>query len=104
MSGPATLWEILVPKGIHPYGRCWPLEHHQKWDDYVDSISGGLTVMKLSRGSWRDETGGRVKEEMIPVRIACSADQIETIAKFTKYHYDQEKVMYFKLSDEVHFV
>jgi len=99
MNEPTTLWEILVPKE-----NVVPIDHHHAWDDYVESITGGLTVMKSSRGYWRDKDGSRIKEEMIPVRIACSAAQIEDIAKFTKTHYKQKQVMYYRLSDEVHFV
>jgi len=101
------LWEILVPKSkVLDDGRLdeYRLFYHCEWDDYVDNITGGLTIMRSSQGSWRDDNGGIIKERMIPVRIACTAEQMVMIAEFTKRHYDQEKVMYYKLSDEVYFV
>jgi hypothetical protein len=38
---------------------------------------------------------------MIPVRIACSREQITTIIDFTLVYYDQLAVMAHKVSDEV---
>lgn len=38
---------------------------------------------------------------MIPVRIACSEEQIHGIAKFTAGYYQQEAVMYYLVSEKV---
>jgi hypothetical protein len=38
---------------------------------------------------------------MIPVRIACTQDQIETIADWTAKYYEQQAVMYYRVSDYV---
>jgi hypothetical protein len=38
---------------------------------------------------------------MIPVRIACTAEQIDKIADMSANYYDQLAIMYFRVSDAV---
>jgi hypothetical protein len=42
------LWEILVP--YEKDGKPIHIDHHHKWDEFVESIAGGLTILKLTRG------------------------------------------------------
>lgn len=97
------LWEILVPASSP--GKPWiDYTHHKSWDEFVKNIAGGLTVMRGAKGEWISPKGELFKDRMIPVRIACSADEIKVIAEFTLKHYDEEAVMYYKISNEVHFL
>ncbi len=94
------LWEILIPKYSNS-GSEYPLTHHQRWDDYVRSIAGGLTIFKRSRGQWISPTGQVFSEEMIPVRIHCTPHNLNTIVDFTLQHYDQLAVMAYEVSANV---
>ena len=76
------LWEILVPRKFNDGGEV-PLAHHQDWDDRVRKIAGGLTILKSAKGIWESPTGTIFKEQMIPVRIACSMEQIHQIIDLT---------------------
>lgn len=88
------MYEILVPCGF-------TLSHHKAWDEYVRNISGGLTILKTARGQWLDNNKKLHAEYVIPVRVACTREQIEQIIDFTLTHYKQKAVMAYKISDEV---
>jgi hypothetical protein len=94
------LYEILVPT-VRNDGQPFRLRHHRVWDAKVRGIAGGLTVLTPAKGQWVAPCGTVFAERMIPVRIACSHDQIERIADYTAKHYGQQAVMYWKVSDEV---
>ena len=95
------LWEILVPTHSND-GTEISVEYHQKWDEYVKNLAGGLTILKKSRGIWVSESGTEFRENMIPVRVACTRSQIKEIIVFTAIHYAQKAVMYHLVSQEVH--
>jgi hypothetical protein len=97
------LWEILVPYRMGPKGRkTVPLPHHWIWDEKVRSITGGLTIFKCARGQWVDPaTNVLYKEPVIPVRIACTEEQIDLIAEFTATHYKQHAVFTSLVSEKV---
>ena len=97
------LWEILVP-AEDMYLKEIPIELHQKWDESVRKITGGLTILKPVKGQWVSPCQKIFKEKMIPVRIACSEIDIKTIAKMTLHYYNQEQVMFYKVSNEVYFI
>lgn len=100
MNNIINLWEILVPTHFNN-GEEIPVEYHKEWDHYVEKLTGGLTILKKSRGTWISNNGTKFQENMIPVRIACNADEINQIAIFTATHYEQEAVMYYLLSKEI---
>ena len=78
------------------------LRHHKKWDEFVRNISGGLTVLNPVKGQWV-YSNNLHNERMIPVRIVCDQDQMNSIADFTCKHYRQIEVLYYCMSAEVHF-
>lgn len=99
-----ALWEIMVPHKMGPKGKkVIQVPYHQEWDAKVREIAGGLTIMRAARGQWvdRDGNGKLYKEIMIPVRIACTREQIEEIMAFTQQHYKQIVVMAYKVAEEV---
>ena len=97
-----SLWEILVPTmmGDKPVRT----KYHKKWDEKVRAISNGLTILKPAKGQWISPDGQLFAERMIPVRIACTEDQIDAIMSITITHYDQEEVMAYKVSECVKFL
>lgn len=97
------LWEILVPAWTNSLDE-FALEHHKHWDAYVQGLSGGLTISKKIKGIWISPNNQEFREEMIPVRIACSQETIAQIADFTAKHYRQQAVMYHLVSTETHIV
>ena len=94
------LWEILVPKYSNEK-KEYSLAHHQKWDNYVRSITGGLTILKKSKGQWLSPEGQLFSEEMIPVRVYCSTSGLSKIIDFTLEHYNQRAVMAYEISNNV---
>jgi hypothetical protein len=93
------MWEILVPASWRK--TRFTYDHHQAWDDFVRDVAGGLTVYRGAKGQWTSPDGTLFKDRMIPVRIACTRDEIERIISFTIKHYDQEAVLAYKVSEEV---
>jgi hypothetical protein len=93
------LWEILVP---YKMGRKnVQVPYHQEWDAKVMAISGGMTIMKLVKGVWMSPVNEKThKELMIPVRIACSEEQIREIGAMTLIHYKQEAVFITLVSEK----
>lgn len=94
-------WEILVPGEF-------TIDKHRKWDEEVCKIAGGLTVLSkyVSKGRWVNHFEGFagsdiMKESMIPVRVACTMEQLTRILEFTLAHYNQEAIMVYKISDKV---
>lgn len=75
--------------------------HHKIWDAYVRGITGGLTIFPPVKGQWVND-GAKHEERMIPVKIAAYAAQMKAIADFTKKHYRQTAVCYYKISNEVY--
>jgi hypothetical protein len=76
--------------------------HHKEWDKVVRKVAGGLTIYKPAKGQWVDSsTDNLYAERVIPVRIACTENQIKQIAKFTISHYKQLAVMIYVVSDKV---
>jgi hypothetical protein len=96
------LFEILVPN-IWNDGRTISLDHHHEWDRKVRDICGGLTIFKKTKGYWVNPNDHAVfREEMIPVRVACTYTELDTILKLTLEHYaDQKAVFAYLVSDEV---
>lgn len=101
-SNKMALWQILVPT-MRNDGRPIKTRFHRVWDSKVREITGGLTVCTPVKGQWvnEEEDGKLYHERMIPVQIACSANDIETIAKMTKKYYEQEKIFFYLLSESV---
>jgi len=93
------LWEILVPTVMD--SKPIRTRFHRVWDSKVREISKGLTILSPARGQWISLDGELFVERMIPVRIACTAEEIERIADMTASYYKQKSVMYYKISDDV---
>ena len=93
------LWEILVPTVMND--KPVRTRYHRVWDEKVRSISRGLTVLTPAKGQWISPDGELFVERMIPVRIACTRDDIDKIADMTAKYYEQEAVMYYRVSDIV---
>lgn len=107
---PVKLWEILVPTQTNPDedGNTRPIRvrQHRVWDEMVKQITGGLTITPPIKGVWIDQSDPdktEYRERMIPVRIACTEDQIRAIAKQTAKFYDQLAVMVCLVSDQTIF-
>ena len=103
MPAPSTtiLWELLVPTQMH--GKPIRLRYHRVWDAKVRQISKGLTILHPAKGQWIAPDGNLHEERMIPVRVACTREQIEEIAAMTAKYYQQHTIMFYVISQEVHF-
>lgn len=93
-------YEILVPT-VSNEGKPFRTRYHKVWDEKVRRITGGLTIIQPIKGQWISSEGELFKERMIPVRIACSQEQIDKIADITAEYYNQKAIMYYLISEEV---
>lgn len=94
------IWEILVPTKTNT-GVPVSTRRHQEWDRRIRRIAGGLTVLQPAHGQWVSGLGVLAIERMIPVRIACTEEEINKIADITADFYEQEAVMFYRISDTV---
>lgn len=94
------LFEILVPTKRNN-GKPIHTRFHRVWDAKVKAISGGLTIFPPAKGLWVAPDGAEFRERMIPVRIACSENEIETIADMSAEYYEQRAIMYWLVSEKV---
>ena len=99
------VFTILVPTQYEDTKKYVSTKHHKEWDKFVlKTTNNGLTVLpKTVKGMWVNN-GKTFTDRCIPVIIACTEAQIDQIAQFTKTHYRQLSIMYFKISDDVKFV
>ena len=98
------LWEILVPTVRRVGGKPYRTRFHRVWDAKIRAIAGGVTILSPAKGQWISNEGELHAERMIPVRIMCSKEQIEIIAKMSLEYYDQIAIMYYRVYDEVKIV
>lgn len=96
------LWEILVPT-MKNNKKPIRTACHKNWDSQIRKIVNGLTILQPVKGQWKSN-GVLFAERMIPVRIACTKEQIEKIANLTIRYYDQIAIMYYKISNDVFFL
>jgi hypothetical protein len=99
------VWCILIPtlKPTDVRKKHFRTRHHKVWDKFVRNISGGLTILAPSKGQWIDNDENLVEERILPVNIACTDEQLEKIIDFTLKHYEQDALMYYKVSEDVYF-
>jgi hypothetical protein len=97
------MYEILVPT-VKPSGGFFRTRYHKVWDKRVRDLTGGVTVLKPAKGQWVSDNDTVFVERMIPVRVACSGEAMEAIARMTLEYYEQEAVLYYKVSDDVRIV
>ena len=99
------LWEIYVPCEKPPHfpgkKRFFDKKFHREWDKKVMAISNGLTILTPHKGSWVSPDGQRCNERVLPVRIACSDEEIELIIALTAKHYGQKAIMAYLVSETV---
>ena len=100
MENKKSLWEILIPRFSNDYEE-FRLEFHKKWDEKVREISGGLTILRTTKGYWMNPKNKLFVDEMIPVRIYCSEEEMDKIMNYTLNYYNQEAVMSYIISNKV---
>lgn len=93
-------WEILVPTQSNE-GIPYRTRFHKVWDEKVRAITGGLTIIPPVKGQWVAPNGELFSERMIPVRIACTEEQIETIADMTAKYYKQKAILFYMVSNNI---
>lgn len=94
------VWRIMVPKKDNrrqPFSR----RERKEWEDAVINIAGGWTIQPLARGAWVDDDGRVRPENMAPVDILCTDEQIRSIIDMTGHRFGQEVVLAYKISENV---
>lgn len=95
-----AVYRILVPT-VSNEGKPFRKRHHIQWDKKVLEITGGLTINAPTIvEKWLDTEKKLYTDRNIPVDIICNAEEINVIREFTKKHYNQKAVCYYKISDE----
>jgi hypothetical protein len=100
MKDGLKMWEIMVPCNYND-GRPVRTRHHKVWDAKVRAISGGMTICKPTVGHWTNDDGEIFKDRMIPVRIACTEEEINRVLDITIKHYGQEASLAYLISERV---
>jgi len=101
MTETIYMWEIFVPTSDRN-GALIPTAYHQRWDEQVSKIVGGVTLTNAVKGRWVSNTSDAiVKEKIIPVRVAATEKQIDEILDITVEFYNQEAVLCYLVSDRV---
>jgi|SRR6185369_17976936 len=103
MNEQKCMWKILVPKS-YPDGAEISVNDHKIWDNEVSKLAGGLTIYNSVKGRWLDPKGDLIAESVIECAIACTFEEIRRVAQFTKEHYNQKSVCFWKVSDAVYFI
>lgn len=98
-----NLYEILVPTLYGDTNKPIRTRHHRVWDDRIQRITGGLTILAPGKGKWIFK-GIEYPEKVIPVRVFCEESDIMEIVSITIKHYRQKAVMYYLISNDVHIV
>lgn len=94
------MWEILVPT-VRANGVPYRTRFHRVWDARVRAITGGLTILTPAKGQWISPDGVLFHERMIPVRLACTENQIDQIIEMTLKYYNQKAIMAYQVSSKV---
>lgn len=93
-------YEILVPTQFND-GKPIRTRYHKVWDEKVRKITGGLTIIPPIKGQWISQEGELFSERMIPVRIACTKEQINEIADISARYYKQKAILFYLISEDV---
>lgn len=94
------VWQVFVPRFSND-GKEFSIEYHKIWDEKVRAIAGGITICRTTKGHWVNPEGKLFVEEMIPVIIFCTEDQIKEIADMTLEYYNQEAVAAYLISSQL---
>src|SRR4029078_5639972 len=91
------LYEILIPTVFGDTLKPISTSHHKKWDNYVQKITGGLTILSPAKGKWIYK-GTMYPERVIPVREMCDKSEI-------MFHDIESTGMYYKhdITNIIHF-
>lgn len=99
------LWLTFVPTQKPPKfmpgkKRFFSTRYHRLWDTKVMRITGGMSIWLPIKGKWVSPDGQHYNEDMIPVIVSCTADEMTLVCNTIAAHYAQLGVSRFKLSDD----
>lgn len=87
-----TVYEFALPKFANSgESYQWAL---QAWSRDAMRLAGGLTVLPVAEGTWRDPEDGRVYvDKMIAHRVMCGKEQCDQLLALAfKYFADQRAI------------
>ena len=109
-----SLWEILVPVYMKDKTEFTSIsysdklcsddlnyikkKHHDIFDEFVRVRSINVTIFRSATGDLIKNNGTR--ERMETIKFKCNYLTAEKIVGFAKKHYQQEKIMCYKLSED----
>jgi hypothetical protein len=101
--GPKTcLWEIFIPKN-HNKEMIYGVSHHREWNRKVTKETN---VILLSSSSYKEKSCPTIEEpffseEMLLLRVYCTQEELDRILDITVDHYDRDKIIAFKISENM---
>lgn len=85
-------YEIVLPLFRNDHYTAFTKEH-AAFQKHVIAECGGITEGQRAYGSWTDEKGNVVKDDVIPYRFACGTEQANSIlAKAFELFSDQKAI------------
>jgi hypothetical protein len=95
-----AVWRIMVPVYYND-GRRIPDRVHLEWQDEVVKISRGWTMHATALGAWLEDGASLpLIEDMTPVDILCTEDQLDAIINLTGRLYNQKIVFAYKVTED----
>ncbi len=91
-KGEPTTDEMYAKLDFNKDGTIFNKAHHGTFIRKVLTVAGGYSWLPEIDGAWVNSHCEVVKEKMIPIRVACTDENIKEIASFAKQHYEQEAI------------
>lgn len=88
------LWEMLIPE------KYLKSKQFNLWQQLIHEISGGITILSTAKGTWISPNGELLNDAMIPVRFIATETEAQTIAELSLVYFEQQAIMYYKISDQ----
>jgi hypothetical protein len=95
-----AVWRVMVPVYGND-GRRIPARVHLEWQDKVVNISGGWTMHATALGAWLEDGASLpLIEDMTPVDILCTEEQLDAVIDLTGRLYQQKVVFAYKVTED----
>jgi hypothetical protein len=95
-----AVWRVMVPVYYND-GRRIPDRVHLEWQDELVKISRGWTMHATALGAWLEDGASLPQiEDMRPVDILCTEEQLDAIIDLSGRLYKQKEVFAYKVTED----
>ena len=99
--GTKPVWCVMIPIAYNDRTPI-PREVRERWLDIVIQKCGGWTAHAAAKGAWLDK-GAKQDEDMVPIHIAGSEQEIKVIVSFALEMFQQNEILSYKVADRCEF-